>query len=213
MNDTSIKNIESYASDPKIYEKLAKSICPEIYGMEDVKKALLLLMVGGSTVTMNDGMKIRGSSFFFSSLLLSEFLLDLEKKVLLNSIDIANLEQDILYKLITKIINYSSLISSMSKAIAHIDVFLTLANLAFKNKYCRPIFNNSQIINIKNSKHPILDDMLNFVGNDVNITNNIIVVTGPNMAGKSTYLRQIAVSILLAQIGSFIPGEDRKSVV
>jgi DNA replication licensing factor MCM7 len=60
MNQSSIKNIESYAADPKIYEKLAKSICPEIYGMEDVKKALLLLMVGGSTVTMSDGMKIRG---------------------------------------------------------------------------------------------------------------------------------------------------------
>lgn len=60
MNQSSIKNIESYAADPKIYEKLARSICPEIYGMEDVKKALLLLMVGGSTVTMNDGMKIRG---------------------------------------------------------------------------------------------------------------------------------------------------------
>ncbi|MFO1130006.1 MAG: DNA mismatch repair protein MutS [Rickettsiales bacterium] len=135
-------------------------------------------------------------------------LLDLEKKVLLNSIDIANLEQDILYKLITKIINYANLISNISKVIAHIDVFLTLANLAFKNKYCKPIFNDSQIINIKNSKHPILDDMLNFIGNDVQIRNNIAVITGPNMAGKSTYLRQIAISILLAQIGSFIPGDQ-----
>ena len=60
MNQSSIKNIESYAADPKIYEKLARSICPEIYGMEDVKKALLLMMVGGVTRQMPDGMKIKG---------------------------------------------------------------------------------------------------------------------------------------------------------
>ena len=95
--------------------------------------------------------------------------------------------------------------------IANIDALNTLSQVALTNNYVRPIINNENMINIKNGRHPVIEKKLNeneFIANDTNIgeDDNIIqIVTGPNMAGKSTYMRQMAIIIIMAQMGSFVP--------
>ncbi len=98
-----------------------------------------------------------------------------------------------------------------AKAIAKIDVFVSLATVASQNNYCKPRINESGIIDIKNGRHPVVEKMISndmFIDNDTYLDNNknrISIITGPNMAGKSTYMRQTALIVLMAQIGSFVP--------
>lgn len=102
-------------------------------------------------------------------------------------------------------------IQKTAKAIARIDVFVSLATVASQNNYCKPRINESGIIDIKNGRHPVVEKMISndmFIDNDTYLDNNknrISIITGPNMAGKSTYMRQTALIVLMAQIGSFVP--------
>ena len=102
-------------------------------------------------------------------------------------------------------------IQRTAKAIAKIDVFASLALVASRNNYCKPKINESGIIDIKNGRHPVVEKMITndmFIDNDTylnNAGNRIAIITGPNMAGKSTYMRQTALIVLMAQIGSFVP--------
>ncbi|MBQ2902177.1 MAG: DNA mismatch repair protein MutS [Agathobacter sp.] len=102
-------------------------------------------------------------------------------------------------------------IQRTAKAIAKIDVFASLALVASRNNYCKPKINESGIIDIKNGRHPVVEKMITndmFIDNDTylnNASNRIAIITGPNMAGKSTYMRQTALIVLMAQIGSFVP--------
>ncbi len=102
-------------------------------------------------------------------------------------------------------------IQNTAKAIATLDVITSLANVASDNRYVRPDVNLSSVIRIKDSRHPVVEALLKdapFVPNDVNLDSNsdrVAIITGPNMAGKSTYMRQIALIVLLAQVGSFVP--------
>ena len=97
--------------------------------------------------------------------------------------------------------------------IAQIDAFASLSYVAEKNNYVRPLLNNKGVIDIKNGRHPVVEMVLGndmFVSNDTyldNEDNRISVITGPNMAGKSTYMRQTALIVLMAQLGSFVPAE------
>ena len=95
-------------------------------------------------------------------------------------------------------------------SIAKLDALCSLANVAANNRYCRPLVNNSGVINIKDGRHPVVEQMSRtpFVTNDTFLNmkdNRCAIITGPNMAGKSTYMRQTAIITLLAQIGSFVP--------
>lgn len=104
-------------------------------------------------------------------------------------------------------------IQHTAKAIAKIDVFASLAIVAERNNYVRPEINEKGIINIKNGRHPVVEKMISndmFVANDTyldNGKNRTSIITGPNMAGKSTYMRQVALIVLMAQTGSFVPAE------
>ena len=105
-------------------------------------------------------------------------------------------------------------IQRTAKAIAKIDVFASLALVASRNNYCKPKINESGIIDIKNGRHPVVEKMITndmFIDNDTylnNSGNRIAIITGPNMAGKSTYMRQTALIVLMAQIGSFVPASS-----
>lgn len=105
-------------------------------------------------------------------------------------------------------------IQRTAKAIAKIDVFASLALVASRNNYCKPKINESGIIDIKNGRHPVVEKMITndmFIDNDTylnNSNNRIAIITGPNMAGKSTYMRQTALIVLMAQIGSFVPASS-----
>lgn len=104
-------------------------------------------------------------------------------------------------------------IQQTAKAIAKIDVFASLALVAEQNNYTKPIMNTNGSIHIKNGRHPVVERMIShdmFVANDTlldNKNNRVSIITGPNMAGKSTYMRQTALIVLMAQIGSFVPAD------
>ena len=102
-------------------------------------------------------------------------------------------------------------IQKTAKAVARADVFASLALVAERNNYCRPKINENGVIDIKNGRHPVVEKMINndmFIANDTYLDNakkRISIITGPNMAGKSTYMRQTALIVLMAQLGSFVP--------
>ena len=105
-------------------------------------------------------------------------------------------------------------IQKTAKAVANLDVFLSLAYVAETNHYCKPRMNKKGIIDIKSGRHPVVEKMIPndmFIENDVYLDNQkhrVSIITGPNMAGKSTYMRQVALIVLMAQIGSFVPAKE-----
>ena len=107
----------------------------------------------------------------------------------------------------------SESILATAHALAEIDVYLSLAEVAAKNNYCRPQLNDGDTIHIVAGRHPVVEQTqpeTPFIPNDTNLSNHdaqIVIITGPNMAGKSTYLRQVALIVLMAQIGSYVPAE------
>ena len=107
-------------------------------------------------------------------------------------------------------------IQETAKAIAQLDVYASLSVVAQRNNYVRPTVNTKGVIDIKNGRHPVVEKMINndmFIANDTYLDNGskrVSVITGPNMAGKSTYMRQTALIVLMAQIGSFVPAEKAK---
>ncbi len=107
-------------------------------------------------------------------------------------------------------------IQKTAKAVALLDVFASLAFVAERNHFVRPKMNEKGLIDIKGGRHPVVEQMIDhgmFIPNDTrldNNTNRISIITGPNMAGKSTYMRQTALIVLMAQIGSFVPADSAK---
>ncbi len=105
-------------------------------------------------------------------------------------------------------------IQKTAKAIARLDVFASFAHVAEQNHYCRPKLNENGLIDIKSGRHPVVEKMIAhnmFISNDTYLDNSkkrISIITGPNMAGKSTYMRQTALIVLMAQIGSFVPADS-----
>lgn len=107
-------------------------------------------------------------------------------------------------------------IQKTARAVAGIDVFASLALVAERNNYTKPTINERGVIDIKNGRHPVVEKMIQnqqFIANDTYLDNGksrISIITGPNMAGKSTYMRQTALIVLMAQIGSFVPAQSAK---
>ena len=107
-----------------------------------------------------------------------------------------------------------SRIQQTAKCIATLDVLCSFASVAAENRYCRPEVNLSGVIHLKDSRHPVVELLLDgspFVPNDVdldNANNRVAIITGPNMAGKSTYMRQVALIVLMAQTGAFVPASS-----
>lgn len=125
-----------------------------------------------------------------------------------------NLEYELFCQIREAINDQVVRIQQTAKAIADIDVFASLSVVAMQNSFIRPKINEKGIIDIKNGRHPVVEKMIPnnmFVANDVyldNSNNRISIITGPNMAGKSTYMRQVALIVLMAQIGSFVPADS-----
>ncbi|MDF2820063.1 MAG: mismatch repair protein MutS [Clostridiales bacterium] len=141
-------------------------------------------------------------------------LKELEDIVLGSEEKIVTLEYDIFCKIRETVANEVKRIQQTAKAIATIDVLQSLAYVAEKNNYVRPNINKKGIINIRDGRHPVVEKMIPhdmFVTNDTYLdgnSNKISIITGPNMAGKSTYMRQTALIVLMAQVGSFVPASE-----
>ena len=125
-----------------------------------------------------------------------------------------SLEYDLFCDVRDQISGEVNRIQTTAKAIAGLDVFSSLSLVATRNNYVKPKINEKGTIHIKNGRHPVVELMLKddlFVANDTVLDNNknrISIITGPNMAGKSTYMRQTALIVLMAQIGSFVPADE-----
>ena len=138
-------------------------------------------------------------------------LKELEDTILGSEDRLTSLEYELFRAVRDHIAENVSRIQKTAKAVAQIDVFTSLALVASRNNYCRPKINESGILDIKNGRHPVVEKMITndlFIDNDTYLDNNqhrIAIITGPNMAGKSTYMRQTALIVLMAQIGSFVP--------
>ena len=148
---------------------------------------------------------------------ITEELKEYEEKILGAEEKIISLENQIYTSLVEHLINFISAIQTNASLIARTDCLLSFANVAAQNRYIRPEMNDSLAIDIKNGRHPVIEKQLPhdepFIANDLYLDNNtqqIIIITGPNMAGKSALLRQTALITLMAQIGCFVPADAAK---
>ena len=120
-------------------------------------------------------------------------------------------ERAVYHRVCAQLAESASAITRVATAIARVDVFSGLADAAVENGYVRPVLDMGNAIKITNGRHPVVERVLGagaYVPNDLDLSNDetrVVVLTGPNMAGKSTYIRQVAIITLMAQIGSFVP--------
>ncbi len=156
---------------------------------------------------------IRRQSLVGAERYTTEHLVNLESELNSASEKIVNLEKQLFLEIRDRIKGFIQLITETSEKISEIDCLQSLAQAATVNGYTRPVLTEKQELNIKNGRHPVVEANLptgEYVPNDITLQkkNNFILLTGPNMAGKSTYLRQAALIVLMAQAGSFVPAGE-----
>ncbi|MCI8777950.1 MAG: DNA mismatch repair protein MutS [Bacilli bacterium] len=136
-----------------------------------------------------------------------DLILNAEEKII-------NLEYDIFTTIREKIKEYIPKLQNIAKVISEIDVLQSFATITEENNYVRPIISDTKEIRIINDRHPVIEKVINdeYVPNDIIMdeSTNILLITGPNMAGKSTYMRQLAISVIMTQIGCFVPASKAK---
>lgn len=140
-------------------------------------------------------------------------LKEMEAKILSANDKIVALEYEIFVQLREYMKKDVHLIQDVAGVIAQIDVYQSLASKASQNSYVRPVFNLEHRLHIVNGRHAVIEQVIsrqNYVPNDIDMSQeqSILLITGPNMGGKSTYMRQIALSVIMAQIGSFVPADE-----
>ena len=148
---------------------------------------------------------------------ITEELKEYETKILGAEEKIQKIEQEIFSKLLHYIIQFVQVVQANAQIIAKIDCLLSFSVLAVDNNYVRPLMDESTDLEIKNGRHPVIEKQLpidqTYIANDVVLNRNqqqIIMITGPNMSGKSAILRQTALIVLLAQMGSYVPAQNAK---
>ncbi|MBM3436932.1 MAG: DNA mismatch repair protein MutS, partial [Bacteroidetes bacterium] len=148
---------------------------------------------------------------------ITEELKDYEQKILGAEEKIIVLETRLYNELVQVLCDYIEPIQLNAQIIGNLDALLSLARVATVNNYIRPEMNDSYIIDIRKGRHPVLETQMpvgeNYIPNDIYLDNEnqqILIITGPNMSGKSALLRQTALIVLMAQIGSFVPAESAK---
>ncbi len=160
---------------------------------------------------------IRKQTLVSAERYITEELKEYETKILGAEEKIQALEQEIFSKLLQYIIDFVQKVQENAQIIAKIDCLLAFSVLAIDNNYVRPIMDESTDLEIKNGRHPVIEKQLpidqTYIANDVVLNRNqqqIIMITGPNMSGKSAILRQTALIVLLAQMGSYVPAQNAK---
>ncbi len=158
---------------------------------------------------------IRKQTLVSAERYITQELKEYEEKILGAEEKIAQLEQNLYQNLVHSLSDYVGSIQLNSYLIAQLDCLLSFASCAIDFNYKRPVVNSDDIIDIKQGRHPVIERMLpageSYIANDVYLDTReqqIIIITGPNMAGKSALLRQTALIVLMAQMGSFVPAEQ-----
>ena len=147
---------------------------------------------------------------------ITQELKDIEGTILGAADKVCTLEYNLFQEIRERIANESERIRKTANLVATIDVYNSLATVAIKNNYIKPEIDDSNVIDIKDGRHPVVEQFVKdtyFVPNDVyldTMANRLMLITGPNMAGKSTYMRQVALIVVMAQIGSYVPASDAR---
>ena len=161
-----------------------------------------------------EGRYIRKQTLSNAERYITEELKVMEEKILGAEEKLVSLEYKLFVELREKIEGQIPRLKSAASIIASLDALSTLSLVALENNYTRPKINTNGIIEINGGRHPVVEKVIDkgeFVSNDTtvnNIDNRMLIITGPNMAGKSTYMRQVALITLMAQIGSFVPADS-----
>lgn len=158
---------------------------------------------------------IRKQTLVNSERYITPELKEYEEKILNAEFEIEKIETDLFQKLCVQVLGKGDVIQSNARILNKLDVLSSFAYQSNRDKYVRPILTEDRRLIIKDGRHPVVEKLLpateKFIPNDISMdgdTNQIHLITGPNMAGKSTYLRQIGLLIIMAQIGSFIPAKE-----
>ena len=148
---------------------------------------------------------------------ITEELKEYEQKILGAEERIASIEQRLYTELVAAVSDYVEPIQQDAILVARLDCLVCFADLALKNRYTRPTIDDSYVLDIKEGRHPVIEQMLpageDYIANDVYLDKDkqqIIIITGPNMSGKSALLRQTALIVLMAQMGSFVPAASAR---
>ena len=158
---------------------------------------------------------IRKQTLVSAERYITQELKDLEVKIINAKSKIHDLETKIYYDLVDSIIPYISSVQHNASIVSKIDCLTCFATVSKLNEYCRPIINEGYKINIKDGRHPVIESQFentnDYIPNDIHLDNKnqqIIMITGPNMSGKSAILRQTALIVLMSQIGCFVPANS-----
>ena len=161
-----------------------------------------------------EGRYIRKQTLANAERYITPELKEMEDKILGAEEKLINLEYQLFAEIRDKVELEVTRLKKSARLVANIDAISTFAKIALENNYVKPSVNEDGIIDIKDGRHPVVEKVIEkgeFVANDTNINtdkNRLLLITGPNMAGKSTYMRQVALITLMAQIGSFVPAKS-----
>ena len=139
---------------------------------------------------------------------ISKILKEKEDLILNAEEKIIKIEYDLFIEIRNEVKKYIPILQNIAHIISEIDVLQSFATIAEENNYVRPIFSDDRKVEIIENRHPVIEKVINnYVTNDIKMDEktNILLITGPNMAGKSTYMRQFAITVIMAQIGSYVP--------
>lgn len=147
---------------------------------------------------------------------ITQELKDIEATILGAADKVCTLEYNLFQEIRQHIADESERIRKTANLVATLDVYNSLASVAAKNNFVKPEIDDSNVLDIKDGRHPVVEQFVKdtyFVPNDIYLdvsANRLMLITGPNMAGKSTYMRQVALIVIMAQIGSFVPASDAR---
>ncbi|HJB14198.1 MAG TPA: DNA mismatch repair protein MutS [Candidatus Oscillibacter excrementigallinarum] len=205
-----------------------KGVLAEIEAKEKEKTGIRTLKIGynkvfGYYIEVSNSFKdqvpdtyIRKQTLVNGERYITQELKDLEHEILTASDRVVALEYELFTELRQAISAQSARIQRTAAAVAEVDALVSFAAVAVRNHYCRPTVDESGVIEIHDGRHPVVEQMLKdslFVPNDTFMgekEDRVAIITGPNMAGKSTYMRQVALIVLMAQMGSFVPAASAR---
>jgi DNA mismatch repair protein MutS len=202
---------KTYISNLEVKEKISSGINNLKIGYTSVFG--YYIEISKSNVSLAPKHYVRKQTVTTGERYITEELKTLEEKILSSQEKILRLESDIFNTLRQEISLFTSDILKTSKIISEIDIFCGFASNALEYNYVCPVISNSKDLHIKAGRHPVVERILKigeFTANDISFNENskIMILTGPNMSGKSTYLRQTALIVIMAQIGSFVPADS-----
>jgi DNA mismatch repair protein MutS len=208
--------------------KSGKGVIPEMEARERERTGIRTLKIKynkvfGYTIEVSNSYKgevpetyIRKQTLAGAERYITQELKELENSILTASDRVVTLEYELFTQLRQEISAASGRVLKTAGAVAEADALASLAAVAVRNHYCRPDVDESGVIEIREGRHPVVERVLKdslFVPNDTFLgekENRVAILTGPNMAGKSTYMRQVALTVLLAQMGSFVPASHAR---